>query len=76
MTATQQLLQHFRWTILEQPPYSPDLVLSDFHVFLTLKDYPSGYKFASDDYVKTVVTRWLKSQGTEVYEAGINKLVP
>jgi transposase len=23
MTATQQLLQHFRWTILEQPPYSP-----------------------------------------------------
>jgi hypothetical protein len=26
--------------------------------------------------VKTVVTRWLKSQGTEVYEAGINKLVP
>ena len=32
--------------------------------------------FASDDNVKTIVTRWLKSQGTEFYEASINKLVP
>jgi hypothetical protein len=66
-----QLLQHFKWTILEHLPYSPDLVLSDFHLFPALKDHPSGYKFASDDGVKTAVKRWLKSQGTEFYKAGL-----
>ena len=75
-TETQQLLQRFKWTILEHPPYSPDLAPSDFHLFLALKDHLSGHKFTSDDDVKTAVTRWLKSQGAEFYETGINKLVP
>ena len=76
VTATQQPLQHFMWTIFKQPSYSPELVPSDFHLFSILKDHPSSYKFASDDNVKTAVTRWLKSQGTEFYKAGSNKLVP
>jgi hypothetical protein len=48
-------------------PYSPDLALSDFHFC---------HKFASDGDVKTAVMRWSKLQGTDFYEAGINKLVP
>jgi hypothetical protein len=32
-TATQQPLQHFRWTVLEHAPYSSHLVPSDFHSF-------------------------------------------
>ena len=35
-TATQQPLQHFRWTVLEHAPYSPHLVQSDFHLVPTL----------------------------------------
>jgi histone-lysine N-methyltransferase SETMAR len=75
-TAIQQLLQRFRWTVLEHLPYSPDLAPSDLHLFPALKDHLSGHKFSSDNDVKTAVTKWLKSQGTEFYEAGINKLVP
>jgi len=60
---------------LEHRPYSPDLAPSDFHLFPALKDHLSGHKFASDD-VKTAVMRWLKSEGTEFYKAGINKCVP
>jgi hypothetical protein len=56
--------------------YRPDLALSDFHLFTALKDHLSGHKFVSDNGMKTAVTRWLKSQGTEFYKAGINKLVP
>jgi histone-lysine N-methyltransferase SETMAR len=56
--------------------YSPGLAPSDFHLFPALKNHLSGHKFASDDGVKTAVMRWLKSQGTEFYKAGINKLVP
>jgi histone-lysine N-methyltransferase SETMAR len=74
-TATQELLQRFRWTVLEHPAYSPDLAPSDFHLFPALKDHLAAHKFSSDD-VKTAVTRWLKLQGTEFYEAGIDKLVP
>jgi hypothetical protein len=47
-----------------------------FHLFPTLKDHLSGHKFASDGGVKSAVMRWLKSQSTEFYKAGINKLVP
>jgi hypothetical protein len=57
--ATQELLQHFRWTVLEHPAYSPHLTPSDFHHFPALKVYLAGHKFSSDD-VKTAVMRWLK----------------
>ena len=49
---------------------------SDFHLCPALKGHLFGHRFASDDDVKTAVMRLLKSQGTECYEAGINKLVP
>jgi len=49
---------------------------SDFHLFPALKDHPAGHRFASDDDVKIASMRLLKSQGTEFYEAGINKLLP
>jgi hypothetical protein len=61
---------------LEHLAYSPDVALSDFHLFPALKDHLPGHKFASNDGVKTAFMRWLKSQGTEFYKAGINKLVP
>jgi hypothetical protein len=60
MTATQQFLQHFKWTISEHLPHSPDLAPSDFHLCPALKDHLSDHKFASDDDVKTAVMRWLK----------------
>jgi hypothetical protein len=71
----QQLLERSRFAILEHLPYTPDLAASGFHLFPALKDHFSGHRFANDD-VKTAVTRWLKSQGTEFNEARINKPVP
>jgi hypothetical protein len=49
---------------------------SDFHLLPALKDHLSGHRFANGDDVETAVMRLLKSQVTEFYEAGINKLVP
>lgn len=34
---TQSLLEQFRWDIVDNPPYSPDLEQSDLHLFLQLK---------------------------------------
>jgi histone-lysine N-methyltransferase SETMAR len=75
-TAKQELLQCFRWTVLKHLAYSPDLAPSDFHLFPAVKDHLAGHKVSSDDDVKTAIMRWLKLQGTEFYEAGIDKLVP
>ena len=34
---------------MRQPPYSPDLAPSDFHLFGPMKDYLRGYQFTDDD---------------------------
>jgi len=56
-------------------PYIADLAPSDFHKRPAVKDYLSGNMFASDDDMKTAVTKWLQSQGTDFCETEINKLV-
>jgi histone-lysine N-methyltransferase SETMAR len=30
---TQSLLEHFNWELFDHPPYSPDLALSNYHLF-------------------------------------------
>jgi hypothetical protein len=49
---------------------------SDFHLFPALKDHLCGHKLASNDDVKTDGASWSKLQGTEFYEARINKPFP
>ncbi|GBM18099.1 hypothetical protein AVEN_186800-1 [Araneus ventricosus] len=43
----QQVLQQFRWEVFDHPAYSPDLALTDYHLFL--KKLPGGQDFPSDD---------------------------
>jgi len=58
------------------PPYSPDLVPSDFHPFLHLKKFLGSKRFDDDDDLKAAVQKWLTSQVAAFYEEGIQKLVP
>jgi hypothetical protein len=61
-----KISQRFRRTILEHPPYRPDLAPSDFHLFPALKDHLSGHRLASDGDVKIAGASWSKLQGTEL----------
>ncbi|GBN77099.1 hypothetical protein AVEN_117544-1 [Araneus ventricosus] len=45
---TRDLVQRFRWNVLEQPPYSPDLSPSDFHLFGPLKKHLAGRHFRTN----------------------------
>jgi hypothetical protein len=50
--AVRSVIQfQFKWYILDHPPYSPDIVSSDFHLFLHLKKHLTGKKFDDDDEV-------------------------
>jgi hypothetical protein len=62
------------WETTNQPPYSPDLTTSDFHLFGPLKLYPGGQKFQSDDELKCSVWNWLCSQDKTLYSAGVSSL--
>jgi transposase len=52
--ATHDLITTFGWEQFGHPPYSPDLVTSDFHVFLHLKTFLGG-RWLHDDKVKDAV---------------------
>ena len=51
---TVETLQPLNFEMLEHHPYSPDLALSEFHLFGPLKDTLRGRHFASDEQVKVV----------------------
>ncbi|GBO21195.1 hypothetical protein AVEN_5387-1 [Araneus ventricosus] len=55
---TEELLKRFKWEVLDNPPYRPDLVPSDFHIFLDLKRHLAGQNFHDDDEIKNEVEMW------------------
>ena len=46
---TRQKLRELGWEVLMHPPYSPDLALSDYHLFRSLKNSFNGVKLASNE---------------------------
>ena len=47
-THTAETLRKLKFEIMTHPPYSPDLALSDYHLFGPLKEALSGRRFTSD----------------------------
>ena len=72
---TTALLEKFN-SLLDHPPYRPDLAPSDFRLFLHLKKHLTGKKFDDDDEVQEEVMTWFKGQATDFYDSGIQNLVP
>jgi hypothetical protein len=48
---TPEAITKLQWTVLPHPQYSPDLGLSDYHLFSPLKDAIRGKKFEDDEKV-------------------------
>ena len=76
---TQQRKQCITLTIWDGncaliPPYSPDLVSSDFHMFNPLKEFTRGTNFESKDEAKSVVSDWMRHQSKDFYAEEIRKL--
>ena len=61
---------------MDHPPYSPDLTLSDFHLFLHLKKFLGGKRFHDEEDMKDAVQKWLTLQAAAFYEKGIQNLCP
>jgi hypothetical protein len=74
--ATQGRIKELQWELLEHPPYSQDLVPSDFHLFgLPKKKHLVGKHLAYDEEVETDVRKWLGQQSKDFYATGFDALV-
>jgi hypothetical protein len=67
---TQALLDHFNWELFDQPPYSPDLVPSDYHLSTNLKNWLGSQHFNNNELMEGV-KMWLSSQVADFFHAGI-----
>jgi hypothetical protein len=72
---TTKLLEKFGWENLDLPPYSPDLVSSDFHLFPKMKEFLGSIRMATDDEANETVTGWLNGLSADCYDEGIARLV-
>jgi len=60
--ATQKKLAYLGFQCLDHPPYSPDLVPSDYHLFPGLEKQLKGCHFSSDAEVIAAAETWLDGQ--------------
>jgi hypothetical protein len=55
--------------------HSPDLALSDFHLFRPMKDGLHEQHFPSNETIIAAVKQWTTSSGADFYERGMQALV-
>jgi len=70
------MLQQFLREVFDHPPYSPDLALSEYHLFIHLTKWLASQSSEDDDRLKTGVTTWFKSLTADFFDTGIRKLMP
>jgi histone-lysine N-methyltransferase SETMAR len=73
---TQALLENFDWELFDHPPYSPDLALSNYHLFTYLKNWLLSQCFNNNEKVMGGMNTWLSSQAADLLDTGIQKLIP
>ena len=71
---TMDTTQKLKWNVLPHPPYSPDLVPSDYHLFGPLKERLGGKIFRDNEEVIQNVQEWLHWQPKHFFLSGIRKL--
>jgi len=73
--ATQKKLAYLGFHYLDNPPYSPDLAPSDYHLFPGMKKKLKGRHFSSDAEVIAAAETWLDGPFDYVFFlSGLQKL--
>ena len=72
--ATKNKLAYLGFQCLDHPPYSPDLAMSDYHLFPGLKKQLKGCHFSSDTEVIAATENGLDGQPSEFFLSRLQKL--
>jgi histone-lysine N-methyltransferase SETMAR len=73
-TIVKQFLAQQKVTVLDHPPYSPDLAPADYFLFPKVKSHLKGRLFDSISGVQKAVTRILNTIAKDSFCKGIQKL--
>jgi histone-lysine N-methyltransferase SETMAR len=72
---TNALIKLFNWEIFEQPPHSPDLASSDYHLFTKMKVWLATQRFQTNEELVDGVNNWLHDLAATFFDEGLQKLV-
>jgi histone-lysine N-methyltransferase SETMAR len=70
VACTQALLEQFNWELFDHPPFSPDLALSEYHLFTYLKNWLRSQRFSNNEELMEGVKMWL-TQAADFFDTGI-----
>jgi len=73
-TIVKQVLTQRKATVLDHPPYSPDLVPADYFLFPKVKSHLKGRPFDSNLDIQKAVTCTLNITAKDHFYKGIQKL--
>jgi histone-lysine N-methyltransferase SETMAR len=68
-------LELFNWELFDHPPYSPDLAVSNYHLFTYPKNWLGSQHFNSNEHLMEGIKMWLSSQAADFFNTGIQKLI-
>jgi histone-lysine N-methyltransferase SETMAR len=71
---TQKKLAYLGFHFLDHPPYTPDLALSDYHLFSGLKKLSNFLLFSSDAKVIAAALTWMDGQNSYFFVCDLKKL--
>ncbi|UYV77256.1 SETMAR [Cordylochernes scorpioides] len=70
----KETLEALQWDVLPHPPYSPDIALSDYHMFRSMTHSLAEQHFTSYEEAKNWVDVWIASKDEEFFRHGIRML--
>ncbi|GBN24313.1 hypothetical protein AVEN_257046-1 [Araneus ventricosus] len=73
--SSRQLLEQLKWDVSDHPLYNPDLAMSNFHLFLELKNWLGGQSFQKKKELQSNIKAHLTSLPATFFEKRIRKLV-
>ncbi|UYV68994.1 SETMAR [Cordylochernes scorpioides] len=70
----KETLEALQWDVLPHPLYSPDIALSDYHMFRSMTHGLAEQHFTSYEEAKNWVNVWIASKDKEFFRQGIRML--
>ena len=70
---TFEKLSELGYKVLPHPPYSPDLLPTNYHIFKHLDNFLRGKHFHNQQEAENAFQEFVKSRNMDFYSIGINK---